>query len=322
MNAIAERTASTAVGALQSLKKGIANVQQTMVRKNSSPFLRMLQDGHWVYGQEDIEVETGSIWAANPLSIEHGWTAWNREKGADNSGGPLGEVMVPQSAPLPPKDTLKDVGADWEYQTAITFRCLNGTDKDEQVMYKASSVGASKAMDVLVKAIMRQLDEDENSPVPLVSFDSSTYNHKTFGRTYEPVFNIVDWAPLDGEQPVVADPEPKAAAPAKAAAAKPRTRTVPATTAKAAVDEDDELAKMEAEIARRKAAKDAAAKADDATRPLSAAELDAIAKAKRKAELLAQMQELEADDAPAAEQAAAQAEAPASDQPMQRRRRA
>jgi len=315
MNAIAERTASTAVGALQSLKKGIANVQQTMVRKNSSPFLRMLQDGHWVYGQEDIEVETGSIWAANPLSIEHGWTAWNRTKGADNSGGPLGEVMVPQSSPLPTKDSLHDVGADWEYQTAIEFRCLNGTDKDEQVVYKASSVGASKAMDALVKAIMRQLDEDENSPVPLVKFDSSTYQHKTYGRTYEPVFEIVDWASLDDAQPVVADPEPKAAAPAKATTAKPRTRTVPATAKPA--DEDDELAKMEAEIARRKAAKDAAAA--NATMP--AVDPEAAAKAARKAELLKQMQELEADDGQAAPQEAAQAEAPAGDQPMQRRRR-
>ena len=323
MNAIVQRAnASTALAALSSLKAGIQNVQQTMVRKSSDPFLRMLKDGEWVYGQEDIEVEDGSLWAANPLSIEHGWTAWDRSPKADNSNGPLGEVMVPQSQPLPGKDTLKDVGADWEYQTAIIFQCLNGTDKGEQVKYKASSVGASKAMDELVKAISRQLDADETKPVPVVKFSNSTYSHKQYGKVYEPVLEVVDWLPLSDEMPEVAEPEAKAEAPKveDKPAARTRTRSVPATkpVEQAAPAEDDELAQLEAAIVAAKLAKEAKAKAAQETVAVDPAVVDAAAK---KAALLAQLAALEEGDAPAEQPAqAAQSEAPAGGQPLRRRR--
>lgn len=320
MNAIVQRAnASTALAALSSLKAGISNVQQTMVRKSSDPFLRMLKDGEWVYGQEDIEVETGSLWAANPLSIEHGWTAWDRSPKADNSNGPLGEVMVPQSAPLPNKAELKDVGTDWEYQTSIVFQCLNGTDKGEQVKYKASSVGASKAMDELVKAISRQLDADETKPVPVVKFANSTYSHKQYGKVYEPVLDIVDWLPLTDEMPEVAEPEAKAEEPkAETATLAKRTRSVPATkpTEQAApqADEDDELKQLEAALVAKKLQKEQAAKA--------AAEPALDPKAAAKAKLLAELAALEGDGEQQAEQTApaAQSEAPAGGQPLRRRR--
>lgn len=316
MNEIVSRTASTALGALKSLKAGIANVQQTMVKKSGKPYLRMLKDGEWVYGQEDIEVETGSLWAVNPFSIEHGWTAWKRGEGVDNSGGPLGEVMVPMSQPCPPKQTLHDVGADWEYQMAVELKCLNGTDKGEEVSYKASSVGASKAMDGLIKAIMNQLDANEEMPVPIVSLDSLTYNHKKYGKTYEPVITIKEWAPLSDTPPEVDEPGATAAdpAPAVTTTAKPRTRSVPATKSDAPtpvpgpVEEDDEIAKLEKMILAKKMAK------EQAVQPVD----DPIAA--RKAALLAEMAALEAGETQAAQPEAAQAEAPASGQPLRRRR--
>lgn len=319
MNAVVQRAnASTALAALSSLKAGIQNVQQTMVRKSSDPFLRMLKDGEWVYGQEDIEVENGSLWAANPLSIEHGWTAWDRSPKADNSNGPLGEVMVPQSMPLPNKAELKDVGADWEYQTSIVFQCLNGTDKGEQVKYKASSVGASKAMDELVKAISRQLDADETKPVPVVKFSNSTYSHKQYGKVYEPVLDIVDWLPLTDETPEVAEPEAKAEEPkAETAAPAKRTRSVPATkpTEQAApADGDDELAELEAAIVAAKLKKEAAARA------AAAPAVDEAAA--KKAALLAQLTALEEGETQAEQPAQAQSEAPAGNQPLRRRRNA
>jgi hypothetical protein len=311
MNAIVQGNTSTAVAALKSLKQGIQNVQQTMARRSSNPFLRMLKDGEWVYGQEDIIVEGGSLWAANPLSIMHGWTAWKRAKEGekvDNSGGPLGEIMVPQTSPLPPKDSLKDVGAEWKYQTSIEFKCLNGTDKGEQVLYKASSAGGSAAMDDLVKAISRQLDEDESAPVPVVKFGYDTYNHKVHGKTYVPIIEVVSWLPLTDAMPEVDEPvkeEPK-----KVEAAK-RTRSVPATKAEAPAEEDDELAKLERELIAKKLAKEAAAKQE--TVAVDPKEL-------RRQQLLAEMAALEADEGKAAQPETAQADAPKDGQPLRRRR--
>lgn len=304
MNDVATRTASTAIGALQSLKAGIANVQQTMVKKSGNPFLRMLKDGAWVYGQEDIDVETGSLWAANPLSIEHGWVAWRRGEKVDNSGGPLGEVMVPQHLPLPAKTSLNDVGADapWEYQMSIEFRCLNGTDKGEQVLYKAASVGASKAMDDLIKAISAQLDKDETHPVPVVKFDSSTYDHKTYGKTYEPIIEVFDWIELSADAPEVADP-------VKPDPVKQATRSVPAVkqaeTVKAKDPADMSVEELEAYILAKK-------------KPAADPVVDE--KAAARAKLLAELAAMDAAPAGTAQPAPAQADAAADGKPLRRRR--
>lgn len=314
-NVATASTASTALGALKSLKQGIANVQQTLVNKSATPFLRLGRDGKWIYGAESIEVEDGSLWAANPLGIEHGWVAWNREKDADNSGGPIDEVMVPMNQQLPPKDSLKDVGHNWDYQMAIPLLCLNGTDKGEEVLYKANSVGGIDALDGLIKAIGLQIDDDESKPVPVIKLGSDSYQHKKYGKTYTPVLNIIDWVPLAEQMPEVADPAPQA----EVQAAKPRTRSVPATkpteTAQAAPaeDEDDELAALQRQLEEKRAAKAAAAatqqKAD--TVPVDA-------KAAARAKLLAEMAALDADDGAAPE--ATKAEAPAAGAPQRRRR--
>jgi hypothetical protein len=293
-------TSSTALGALKSLRAGLQNVQQTIVNKTANPFLRLGRDGIWIYGPESIEVEEGSLWAANPFSIEHGWTAWDRSKDADNSSGPLGEIMVAMSAPLPPKDSLHDVGADWSYQMAVSFVCLNGTDKGEQVLYKANSVGGVDALEGLIKAIGLHLDEDENTPVPVVSFGSDSYQHKKYGKTYTPELTIVQWAPMSETAPEVEEPEEqaKAAEPAKATrtrrsvpATKPKEEPAPADADEGG-DEDAELTKLMEQVAAKKAAKDAAAKQDTvAVDPRAAA----------KAKLLAELAALEGDAEPAKE---------------------
>lgn len=314
MNEVANRPAGGALAALNALKKGIANVRETIVTKSTNPFMKLGRDGLWNYGAENIEVENGSLWAINVLSFEHGWVAWERGDDADNSDGPKGEVMWPMSHPLPDKSEMKDVGAEWKYQISVEMLCINGTDKGEQALYKANSVGATDAMDGLTKAIGIHLDEDESTPVPIVSLLSDSYQHKKWGKTYVPVIKIVDWVPMSDQLPVAADPEPKA----KVEAAKPRTRSVPATKADkvdtapgATADDDAELAEMERQIAERKAAKAAAEQKTAAVDPKEA----------RRLALLAEMAALDADDGKqAAQQEPAQAEAPASGQPQRRRR--
>ena len=312
-NVATASTASTALGALRSLKAGIQNVQQTLVSKSATPFLRLGRDGLWIYGAENIQVEDGSLWAANPLQIEHGWVAWDRSKGADNSGGPVGEVMVPMNQALPPKDTLKDVGHDWDYQMAIPMLCLNGTDKGEEVLYKANSVGGIDALDGLIKAIGLQLDADETKPVPVIRLGSGSYQHRKYGKTYTPDLTIIDWVPLAEQMPEVADPAPKE----EVQAAKPRTRSVPATKpaeqAAPAEDEDDDLAELKRQIEEKRAAKAAAAtqqKAD--TVPVDP-------KAAARAKLLAELAAMDGDGAQGPE-ATGDAGAPAASAPQRRRR--
>lgn len=308
MNTVALKS-STAIAALQGLKKAIVNVKTTLVKKGGDPFLRLLKSGEWVYGQEDTEVEAGSAWAINPMSITHGWVAWKRGTDVDNSQGPVGEVMVPATLPLPRADELPKIdhepNASWAQQFAFSLVCLTGEDRGEQVLYKNASVGGVAAVDAILNAISQQLDDDPENPVPVVTLEVDDYKHKKHGKTFTPIFAVQTWRPLSDDLPDVqaeldemeqAGADEAAEKAAEAAAAKParrRAASVPSTPATPAaetvVDEDDELARMEAEIARRKAEKDAAKQAGGTKAP-TPEELAAAAKAKRMAELKAELE--------------------------------
>jgi hypothetical protein len=38
--------------------------------------------------------------------------------------------------------------------------------------------------------------------VPIVTLGKDHYQHKSYGRIYTPVFEIVEWVSMDGEEPV------------------------------------------------------------------------------------------------------------------------
>jgi hypothetical protein len=68
-----------------------------------------------------------------------------------------------------------------------------------QARYAATSVGGKKAVQQLAAAIAAQVDKDQNKPVPKVVLGKEHYQHKTYGRIYTPVFDVVDWASLNGD---------------------------------------------------------------------------------------------------------------------------
>lgn len=213
MNQVANRTAaSSALAGLTGLKQNLQNVQTSIVSIGGDYLMRMLKDGVWVYGAENIEVEKNSEWAVNPLSVMHGWVAWTDYKKKKNEI--LAEVMVPCSQPLPAYDSLREVKDDqgevceYSQQIAFQLQCLTGEDTGEQVRYKATSLGGMNASKELLGAIVEQLDKDMENPVPVIVLGSDSYNHKTYGKTYVPVFEIVDWVPLDAAiKPPMEDPK-------------------------------------------------------------------------------------------------------------------
>jgi hypothetical protein len=235
------------------------------------------------------------------LSIMHGWVAWERGEEADNSKGPEQDIMVPAHLPMPAADSLPKLVRAQRYEQQFSFSmvCLTGEDKGEQVLYKTASVGGVAEVDKVLNAISAQLDEDGEKPVPCVTLDVDSYNHKKYKKTYTPVFTIEGWKELSNDLPDIQkeldeqggdETEEKAPEQPKEEAkpARKRAASVPKTGGNKAADEDPELAALEAAIAAKKAAKDKGAKvpADDA----------AAAKARRMAELQAQLEALGAED--------------------------
>lgn len=233
-NEVANRTASSAVAALGNLKQGLQNVSQTIVATGGDPYLRLQTDGNWVYSAENIEVEPGSRWAVNPFSLMHGWVAWTDRPGKQ-ANEIVGEVMVAMTSPLPPEHELRDVSgtsdnASWAQQLSLQLKCVSGEDIGEQVLYKTTSVGGMNALKKIIGAIMAQLDKDQEHPVPLIELKVDSYPHKKWGKTYIPIFDIVAWSSLDGDEDSAEDIAAKEAEARKAeaeakAAAQPKART-------------------------------------------------------------------------------------------------
>lgn len=236
---------ATAIGTelLGRLKSGIAESRSTTVIAGGKPLLRLLKDSNWVFGQRDDEVQDGSIWAINPLSLAHGWVAWTNHEGATKNTM-VGEVMVPIHMPKPDRPANVD-GWPFSEQRMFELRCMDGDDQGQEVVYKISSVGGMRAVDDLLAALQGQLDSNPSYPCPVVQLLSDSYQHQKWGKIYVPIFDIVDWSTMSGQllegenppeltAPAAAKPAPApqpAPAPAPAPEPAPRVRRARAAAA-------------------------------------------------------------------------------------------
>jgi hypothetical protein len=179
--------------ALRSLEKDIG--------PSGVVLLKMDKTGHWVFGADQTEVEEESIWAVNPFSFVHGSIAWG-------DGEVLAEKMVPVSQPLPELDAAPP-GAKrgWETQIGMSLKCLNGEDEGMEARFATTSVGGKRSVQTLALAIAAQVEKDQAKPIPVVRLKKDHYTHKSYGKIFTPVFDIVEWISMDGPAEEEKSPE-------------------------------------------------------------------------------------------------------------------
>ena len=187
----------------QSLSAALRSIESD-VGPVGSVILKMDKTGHWVYGADQTEVEKDTLWAINPYSFVHGYIAWG-------TGEVLAEKMVPISDPLPELD-LPPPGAQagWQPQVGMALKCLSGEDKGMEARFATTSVGGKRSMHALALKIAEQVDQDQSKPVAVVKLGSDHYSHKSYGRVYTPLFDIVEFIGMDGDEEVtekVASPD-------------------------------------------------------------------------------------------------------------------
>jgi hypothetical protein len=83
----------------------------------------------------------------------------------------------------------------------MSLKCLSGEDKDMEARFSSTSVGGKRAVQTLAVAIANQVEADQTKPVPIVRLKKDHYAHKSYGKIYTPVFEIVEWVGMDGETP-------------------------------------------------------------------------------------------------------------------------
>jgi hypothetical protein len=176
----------------------------TDVSAVSTSIIKMDRTGHWVFGADQTEAEDDARWAVNPFSFVHGFIAWG-------DGEVLAEKLVPVTEPLPELEAAPP-GAKkgWEPQTGLSLKCISGEDAGMEARFTTTSVGGRKAVQALAVEIAAQVEKDQSKPVPVVKLGKDHYTHKSYGRIYTPVFEVVEWVSMNGEAAEAA-PEAEAA---------------------------------------------------------------------------------------------------------------
>ena len=181
--------------------------------------LKMDRTGHWVFGADQTEIEDDSTWAINPFSFVHGFIAWG-------DGEVVGEKMVSVSQPLPELDVAPpQAKKGWETQVGMSLKCLTGEDEGMEARYTTTSVGGKRSVQSLALAIAAQVEKDQTKPVPVVRLKKDHYTHKSYGKIFTPVFEVVEWIGMDGDVKAE-EPQAEPEAPAVAEEAPRRRRRV------------------------------------------------------------------------------------------------
>ena len=202
---------------VQSLAQSLRSLD-TGTALGNTVILKMDKTGHWVFGADQTEVEDDSLWAINPFSFTHGYIAWG-------DGEVLGEKMAPVTQPLPDLEPAPPGSKrGWEPQVGLSVKCVRGEDKDMEARYSTTAVGGKRAVQVLALAIAAQVEKDQSKPVPVVRLKKEHYTHKSYGRIYTPVFDVVEWVSLDGPDAEVKE-DAAAEEPAAPEAGRRRRRT-------------------------------------------------------------------------------------------------
>lgn len=245
----------------EDLAKSLNNASMSMPTVGGDKqYIKMLTKGRdagtWVYGQQETEVEGDSLWAINPMSIKHGYVAWDTNGG----GAPVQEIMLSINRQLPSKDTLPELPMGtpdkngraeiltYQDQRSFDAVCISGEDEGTVVEYKQSSTGAMKLFGKVINNLLDQVQKGEEI-VPVGKWGFSTYKHTKYGEIYNPEFEIVEWRTPADTSPPEAKEEAKAEEPVR----ERRTRAAaPAVEAKAEepdAEESDEDKALAAEYA-------------------------------------------------------------------------
>ena len=209
---------NTGLGALGALRTGLQNVRTKLPEVGGSPYLRLLKDGDWVFGQEDNAVAKGTEAVVNPLSIKHGYSCWTNRPTGQGPNESLGEIMVGLNQPLQaihelPQHSDPKTGAScpWKDQLSMDIKFIAGKHSGTQVLYKVSSVGGLNAARTVLDAILTKLEDGTPFVCPIIKLDSDSYKHATYGKTYVPKIEVVGWMDLEGNEEDAEDdgaPEP------------------------------------------------------------------------------------------------------------------
>jgi len=180
-------------------------------------FLRLTKNqGEWVYGQENTQVEEGALWAVNPFSLQIGAIAWPPNESTAKQPIKKMKYIFDDNAPDIIADQLPDPahGGVWDPCVAFQCQCIGGTDKKYKyedigkvLSYQQNSDGGKRGFDDLLASIMQQIGDNPKLCVPVIELLTDSYQHPKWGTQYKPIFRVDHWVAMTGENTKVVPEE-------------------------------------------------------------------------------------------------------------------
>ena len=203
---------SGALAALKGAMPGLQRARQSIPHSAGGDYLKNGKDGIWTVGQDEQVIGSDVNVVVNSLSLMNGYVCWtNYDGGRKNEK--MGEEMSSLNAPPINAAALPEQAFAWRPQQSVRAKFASGPLAGREAIWVTSSVGGLGAMGGLIDAIMARVDSGKPDVFPIVNLSSKSYPHKSYGKIYNPVLNIVGWATVDGPDDEEAD---NASAPAEA----------------------------------------------------------------------------------------------------------
>src|SRR5688572_9915539 len=208
------QVALTRFGGLDGAKKfagALMNIGLMVGSDDGKPILKMSKDGYWTFGQEEIELEEGDLLAINPASIKHGYIAFADDGPATTVDGDSAQIYQPITMPLPYVNELPEVEVikgkrgkqdwtpHWQFTLAFDAVVIEGPNTGAEMVYKPVSKGGLRMIRQIAEEIAKRLEDGSDECVPVVELFSDHYDHKTYGKTYFPVCEILEMMTLDDQ---------------------------------------------------------------------------------------------------------------------------
>ena len=164
--------------------------------------------GEFTYGEDDDELDPGSILLCNMLTAQHGWICWVEGEVVEEKN-----FVIAEGQPFPAEEDLKDHGPykeykdgtkdGWQEQYILHFY---SEELEEGFTLKISNNSGRRSVRKLLKAYGQkapmQIGNDGLNMIPVIELETSAFNikdedgkiNKKAGKKHAPVFKIVDWA--------------------------------------------------------------------------------------------------------------------------------
>lgn len=169
------------------------------------------KEGYWRFGQESGELTEKDLLAVNPMSFQHGYVAFGKEGMAVDLDGNPAQVMVSADFTMPNRDDLPELELvrfkrgeperepDWKLCRSVDLVVVEGPNKGQELRYAPTSRGGTRMVLKLQAEVGRRFEAEDLQCVPLVELFAEPYKHRTYGKIFNPIAEIIEWTDLEDD---------------------------------------------------------------------------------------------------------------------------